>query len=114
MDAEIILVTIYTKISIKQPELADKYQNLYETTRISWEIAISLKGTQNGQFWPKCKGGTLCKNLKIGYFFGPNLKGYKILNTGRILASLVWMDAQFIVGSVDTKISLKQHELAEK
>ena len=39
MDAEIILVTIDTKISIKQPELADKYQNLYETTRISWEIA---------------------------------------------------------------------------
>ena len=31
-------------------------------------MAIFLKGTQNGQFWPKCKGGTLCKILKIGHF----------------------------------------------
>ena len=73
-----------------------------------------LKGTQNGQFWPMCTGGTLCKNLNIGYFFGPNLKGYIILNTNRILASLVWMDAEFILVSIDTKISMKQQELAEK
>ena len=62
------------------------YPNLYETTRIGWGMAIFLKGTQNGQFWPKCKGGTLCKNLKTGHFFGPTLKGYKIINTSRILA----------------------------
>ena len=43
-------------------------------------MAIFLKGTQNGQFWPKCKGGTLCKNLKIGHFLGQTSKGYKIVN----------------------------------
>ena len=77
-------------------------------------MAIFLKGTQNGQFWPKCKGGTLCKNLKIGHFLGPNLKGYKIINTSRNLALLVWMDAEFIVVFIDTLISMKQQELAEK
>ena len=49
-------------------------------------MANFLKGTQNGRFWPKCKGGTLCKNLEIGYFFGHTLKGYKIVNTSRVLA----------------------------
>ena len=73
MDAEFILVSNDTKNSMKQQELAEKW-------------AIFLKGTQNGQFWPKCKGGTLCKNLEIGHFFGPTLKGYKIVNTSRILA----------------------------
>ena len=73
MDAEFILVSTDTPISIKK-------------TRIGWVMAIFLKGTQNGQFWPKCKGGTLCKNLKIGHFLGPCLKGYKIINTSRILA----------------------------
>ena len=47
-------------------------------------------------------------------FFGPNLKGYKILNTSRILASLVWMDAEFTLVSIDTIIFMKQEELAEK
>ena len=70
-----------------------------------------LKGTQNGRFWPKCKGGTLCKNLEIGHFLGHTLKGYKIVNTGRVL---VWMDAEFILVFTDTKISMKQQELAEK
>ena len=54
-------------------------------------MAIFLKGTQNGQFWPKCKGGTLCKNLKIGHFLGQLCKGGKIINTSRILA-LISMD----------------------
>ena len=76
-------------------------------------MAIFLKRTQNGQFWPKCKGGTLCKNLKIGQFLGPTLKGYKIINISRILALLVWMDAECIVVSIDTPISMKQQELAE-
>ena len=49
-------------------------------------MAIFVKGTQNGQFWPKCKEGTLCKNLKIGHFFGQTSKGDKIINTSRILA----------------------------
>ena len=49
-------------------------------------MTIFLKGTKNGQFWPKFKGGTLCKNLKIGHFLGPTLKGYKGINTSRILA----------------------------
>ena len=84
------------------------------TTRISCKIAIFRKGTQNGQFWPKCKGGTLCKILKIGHFFRPTLKGYKILNTSRILASLVWMDAECILVFFDTKIFMQQQELAEK
>ena len=44
-------------------------------------MAIFLKGTQNGQFWPKCK--------------------------------LVWMDAEFILVSIDTTITMKQQELAE-
>ena len=101
MDAEFTLVSIDTIISMKQEELAEK-------------IAIFLKGTQNGQFWPKCKGRTLSKNLKIGHFFGANLKGYKILNTSRILASLVWMDVEFTLVSIDTIISMKQEELAEK
>ena len=43
-----------------------------------------------------------------------SLKGYKILNTGRILASLVWMDAEFTLVSIYTIISMKQEELAEK
>ena len=73
MDAECILVSIDTKISMKQQELAEKWH-------------ILLNGTQNGQVWPKCKGGTLCKNLKIGHFFGQTSKGYKIVNTSRILA----------------------------
>ena len=76
-------------------------------------MEIFLKGTQNGQFWPKSKGGTLCKNLKIGHFPCPTLKGYKIINTSRILALLVWMDAEFILVSIDTPISMKQQELAE-
>ena len=76
-------------------------------------MAIFVKGTQNGQFWPKCKGGTLCKNLKIGHFLNPNLKGYKIINTSRILALLVWMDLKFILVSIDTPICMKQQELAE-
>ena len=89
------------------------YHNLYETTRSGWVMAIFLKGTQNGQFWPKCKGGTLCKNLKIGHFLGPTLKGCKIINTSRILALLVWMDVEFILVSIDTTISMKQQEVAE-
>ena len=72
MDAEFILVSTDTKISMKQQELAKKWQ-------------IILKGNQNGRFCPKCKGGTLCKNLEIGHFFGHTLKGYKIVNTSRIL-----------------------------
>ena len=58
--------------------------------------------------------GTLCEILKIVHFFGPTLKGYKIHNTSRILASLKWMDAEFILVSSDTRISMKQQELAEK
>ena len=73
MDVEFILVSIDTTISMKQQELAEEW-------------IFFLKGTQNGQFGPKCKGGTLCKNLKTGHFPGPNLKGCKIINTSRILA----------------------------
>ena len=76
-------------------------------------MAIFLKGTQNGQFWPKCKGGTPCKNLKIGHFLGPTLEGCKIINTSRMLAYLVWMDLEFILVSIDTVIFMKQQELAE-
>ena len=47
-------------------------------------------------------------------FFLPTLKGYKIPYTSRILASLVWMDAKFILVSIDIKIYMKQQELAEK
>ena len=39
---------------------------------------------------------------------------WEILNTSRILASLVWMDAEFTLVSIDTKMSIKQKELAEK
>ena len=53
-------------------------------------------------------------DLKIGHFFGPTLKGHKIFNTSRILASLVWMSAEFILVSIGTKITMKQQELAEK
>ena len=62
MDAEFILVSIDTKNSLKQQELVE-------------EIAIFPKGTQNGQFWPNCKGGTVCKILEIGHFFGPTSLG---------------------------------------
>ena len=63
-------------------------------------MANFLKGTQNGRFWPKCRGGTLCKNLEIGHFFGRTLKGFKIVNTSR-------MDAEFILVFTDAKISVK-------
>ena len=63
-------------------------------------MANFLKGTQNGRFWPKCKGGTLCKNLEIGHFFGHTLKGYIIVNTSR-------MDAEFILVFTDAKICMK-------
>ena len=49
---------------------------------------IFPKGTQNGQFWPKCKVGTLCKILDFGHFFGRTLLAEKIANTSRILAEL--------------------------
>ena len=55
MDEEFILVAIDTK-------------KLYETTRISWEIAIFPKGTQNEEFWPKCKGGPCAKFSKSANF----------------------------------------------
>ena len=29
----------------------------------------------NEQKWPKCKGGTLRKNLQIGHFLGQSLEG---------------------------------------
>ena len=67
-----------------------------------------------GNFGQSAKGGPLAKNLKIGHFFGPNLKGYTIHNTSRILASLIWMVAEFILVSIDTKSSMKEQELAEK
>ena len=108
MDAKFILVSIDTTISIKKnknwlsngnfskgyskwPILAkvqrgDPLQKSQNWPSIQLAMAIVLKGTQNGQFWPKCKGGTLCKNLKIGHFLGPTLKGCKIINTSRILA----------------------------
>ena len=41
---------------------------------------------QKWQFWPKCKGETLWKNLETRHFFYQTSKGYKILNTSRILA----------------------------
>ena len=74
MDAEFILVSIDTKSSMKQQELAEKSKTIF------------LKGTQNGQFWQKCKGGTLCKTLDFGHFLGPTLLGYKIVNTSPIWA----------------------------
>ena len=51
---------------------------------------------------------------KIGHIFGPTLKGYKIHNTSRLLASLVRMDAKCMLVSINTKISMKQQELAEE
>ena len=39
-----------------------------------------------GDFGQSAKGGTLCKNLEIGHFFGHTLKGYKIVNTSQVLA----------------------------
>ena len=59
MDAEFMLVSNDTKNSIKKQKK-------------NWEMAIFPKGTQNGQFWPKCKGGTVCKTLDFGHFFWPN------------------------------------------
>ena len=41
---------------------------------------------QKWQFSPKCTRETLCKNLEIRHFFGQTSKGYKIVNTSRILA----------------------------
>ena len=40
-------------------------------------MAIFPKGTQNGRFWPKCKGGTLCKNSQNGRFFWLNFGSFK-------------------------------------
>ena len=45
-------------------------------------------------------------------WYPANLKGYKIVNTSRILISR--MDAEFILVYIDTNISMKQQELAEK
>ena len=35
-------------------------------------------------------------------------------NTSRILAELLWMDAEFILVSSETKNSMKQQEVVEK
>ena len=64
-----------------------------------------------GNFGQSGKGGPFAKILKLAIFLD---QGYKILDTNRILASLVLMDAKFILVSIDTKISMKQQELAEK
>ena len=50
----------------------------------------------------------------MGHFFGPTSLGQKIVNTSRMLALLVWMDAEFILVSIDTKNSMKQQELVGK
>ena len=73
MDAEFTLASIDTTISMKQQELAEKNSNF-------------SKGYSKWAILAKVQGGTLRKNLKIGHFFGQTLKGYKILNTSRILA----------------------------
>ena len=59
------------------------YQKLYKTTRTGWEIAIFLKGTQNGQ---NAKGGPFAKFSILAIFCGRTLLGYKIVNTSPILA----------------------------
>ena len=68
-----------------------------------------------GNFGQSAKGGPFAKISKLAFRkIRPTLKGFKILNTSRILASLVWMDAEFTLVSIDTIISMKQQELAEK
>ena len=58
-------------------------------------MAIFPKGTQNGRFWPKCKGGTLCKILEIGRFLGQTSEGSK---TRKYLSdfSLIGLDGRGI------------------
>ena len=62
-----------------------------------------------GIFGQSAKGGPFAKFSKLAI-----LKGSKIRNTRRILASLLWMDAEIILVFFDTKISMKQQDLAEK
>ena len=62
-------------------------------------------------FCQSAKGGPFAKILKLAIFLD---QGYKIINSSRILASLVWMDAEFVLVSIDTKISMKQQGLAVK
>ena len=70
-------------------------------------MTIFSKGTQNGRFWPKCKGGTLCKFSKWPIFLAELRKLQKIGNTSPSLALLVCMDAEFILVSNDTKSAKK-------
>ena len=62
MDAEFILVSIDTKNSMKQQELVEKSQFFQRVLKM-------------GNFGPNCKGGTVCKILEIGHFFGPTSLG---------------------------------------
>ena len=86
MDAEFILVYNDSK-------------NLQEILRISWEMTIFPKGTQNGRFRPKCKGGTLCKILEIGRFLGWTSQASK---NRKYLSdfSLIGMDGRGIYSSL--------------
>ena len=55
-----------------------------------------------GNFCQSAKGGTLCEILEIGHFFGRTLLGWKMVNTSRVLAYIVWMNADFILVSIET------------
>ena len=77
-------------------------------------MAIFPKSTQNGRFWPKCKGGTLNKILEIGHLFGSTSEGSKDRKYLSDL-SLIGMDGRGIyLVSNDSKISKKYCALAEK
>ena len=70
-------------------------------------MAIFLKGTQNGQFWPKCKGGTLCKNLEIGHFFGQSFSLYNLkkLSLKWLPSSVAFGGARVIASGSLTKVT---------
>ena len=101
IDAEFILVFNYTKISLKYCVLAKKWPFLQRVLKMA-------------NFGQNAKGKPFAKFSKWADFLAQLPKVEKIENTRRILASLVWMDAEVILVSNDIKISLKYCVLAEK
>ena len=72
MDAEFILVSIDTKNSMKQQELAEESRFFQRVLKM-------------GNFGQNAKGGTPCKILEFGYFFLDTLQNSLIIaNTSRI------------------------------
>ena len=101
MDAEFILVSNETKISKKYCVLAEKWPFLQRVLKMA-------------DFGQNAKRGPFVKFSKWADFWAQLPKVEKIGNTCRILGWLIWIDAEFILVSNNTKTSKNYCILAEK